>query len=403
MSLTTSEACAQLGVKPATLYAYVSRGLVRSEPGPSGTRERRYNASDVAELVSRQALRKNPSKAALEARDTALGGALNWGAPILESALTRLEDGVLSYRGRDVRELAGSATVEEIAGLLWTGNADGWQSLPMRARLNLSAQPRATLPAEALAYALTYAATHDISALDSRTEALHAQAARVLNLLYATLERHYAIPAAPDLPLHQRLARAWGVREAQQVNLLRRALVLLADHELNVSAFAARVTASGGASLHHATLSALCALQGPRHGLAVLDTYELLVHASNVGARSALRDAVRRHGHLPGFGHKLYSAGDLRAASLLEALQEVSSRHVAVRTGLELCQEAEAETGDRPNIDLALAVLMHSIERPASDGVTLFALSRAVGWLAHAVETVVTGQMIRPRARYVGA
>lgn len=398
MSLTAAQACAELGVKPATLYSYVSRGLIRSEAGPSGRRERQYNAEDVAALRQKQAVRQHPEQATADA----LQNALNWGGPILESALTRLEDGVLSYRGRDVRELAASATVEEVAGLLWTGDPDGWQSLPLRARLNLSAHPRATLPTEAFAYALTHAAAHDISALDIRAEALPAQAARVLNLLYATLERYQAVPAAPDLLLHQRLARAWGVREPGQINLLRRALVLLADHELNVSAFAARVTASAGASLHHATLSALCALQGPKHGLAVLDTSEVLEHALKVDARSALRDAVRRHGHLPGFGHKLYSAGDLRATNLLEVLQEILAHYTVVQVSLELCREAEAETGERPNIDLALAVLMHSLERPGSDGVTLFALSRAVGWLAHALETVMTGQMIRPRARYVG-
>ena len=103
---------------------------------------------------------------------------------------------------------------------------------------------------------------------------------------------------------------------AYAFDLLRRALVLLADHELNVSTFAARVTASGGASLHHATLAGLCALQGPKHGLAVLDAADLLGHAAQVGAGPALRDAVRRHGSLPGFGHKLYPAGDVRAAAL---------------------------------------------------------------------------------------
>ena len=83
-------------------------------------------------------------------------------------------------------------------------------------------------------------------------------------------------------------------------------------------------------------------------------------------------------------------------------MPEPLAHYTVVQVSLELCREAEAETGERPNIDLALAVLMHSLERPGSDGVTLFALSRAVGWLAHALETVMTGQMIRPRARYVG-
>ncbi|MFC6592956.1 helix-turn-helix domain-containing protein [Deinococcus lacus] len=190
MSLTAAQACAELGVKPATLYSYVSRGLIRSEAGPAGTRERRYNAEDVAALRQKHAVRQHPEQAAADA----LGGALDWGGPILDSALTRLESGTLSYRGQDVRSLAEWATVEEIAALLWTGESDGWHALPLRARLNLSAHPRAALPLEAFAYALTHAGAHDVSALDSRPETLPAQAARVLNLLYATLERHQAVP-----------------------------------------------------------------------------------------------------------------------------------------------------------------------------------------------------------------
>lgn len=397
-ALSAAEACARLGVKPATLYSYVSRGLVRSEPGGGSSRERRYNAEDVEALVGRQAARKDPQRATTEALNTAL----DWGGPILDSALTHLTASDLSYRGQRVTDLAGWASVEEVAALLWTGETDGWRTLPLRLRLHLGAHPRAALPLEALAYALAHAGAHDVSALDTRPEALPTQAARVLNLLYATLERHFLVPPAPDLPLHIRLGRAWNVHGPSELDLLRRALVLLADHELNVSTFAARVTASGGCSLHHATLAALCALQGPRHGLAVLDSTDLLTHAARAGVRPALRDGMRRLGYLPGFGHKVYTAGDVRGKSLLDALEQHFPAHPAVRLSNELRQEVKADTGEAPNIDLALATLMRVLGRDGEDGVTLFALARAVGWLAHAQETLLSGQMIRPRARYVG-
>ena len=399
-SLSTAEATALLGVKPATLYAYVSRGLIRSEGGPVGTRQRRYNAEDVRALLGKQATRRDPISAVDDAVQEAVGGALYWGTPVLDSALTRIAPDGLAYRGQDALALAETATVEEVAALLWTAEVQGWRILPLRARLNLSAHPRAALPAEAFAYALAHAGAHDLTALDTRPAALPAGAARVLSLLYATLERFEGVPAAPDLPLHARLARAWGVPHA--ADLLRRTLVLLADHELNVSTFAARVAASGGSSLQHATLAALCALQGPKHGLAALAAYDLLAHAQQSGPRSALREAARLQGGWAGFDHRLYPQGDPRAAYVMRALAESGWAAETLNVTQELLNIAEAETGEKPNIDLALAALLHSLGRPAEDTLALFALGRTVGWLAHAIETLTTGQLIRPRARYVG-
>ncbi|GAA5535091.1 citrate synthase family protein [Deinococcus aluminii] len=396
-SLTTAEATALLGVKPATLYAYVSRGLIRSEPGPPGTRERRYRAEDVQKLVQRQGVRRDPEAAAEEA----VHGALAWGTPVLDSALTQIVDGGLKYRGQDAVELAKTATVEEVAALLWTGDAGGWARLPLRARLTLAPLPRAGTPLEALGFALVHAGTHDLAALDTRPDALPAGAARVLSLLYGTLERHLRVPPAPDLPLHLRLARAWGT-DAAGADLLRRALVLLADHELNVSAFTARVAAGGGASLPHTTLAALAALQGPRHGLAGAAAHDLLRQALDRDAQVALRDAVRRHAHAPGFGHRLYPEGDPRALALLTALRVAWPQAPAVQVACALTERMREETGEAPNIDLALATLAHALRRSAEDTVTLFALGRTPGWLAHALEAQTSGQFIRPRARYVG-
>ncbi|CAM3571905.1 citrate synthase family protein [Deinococcus frigens] len=400
--LRAVEATALLGVKPATLYAYVSRGLIRSEAGPGKSRQRLYHAEDVRALLARQELKRDPAGAV----QGAAAGALEWGMPVLDSALTRIAGGTLSYRGRDAVTLADSATVEEVAALLWTGNADGWASLPLRARLNLGAtfgrkDSRQNLScAEAFLHALAHAGAQDIGAQDTRAGQLPARAARVLSLLYATLERHERRPGAPDLPLHARLARAWGVMA--DADLLRRALVLLADHELNVSTFAARVTASSGAGLPHATLAALCALQGPRHGLAAYAAHELLTHTLFTDARMALKAATQQRAFLPGFGHPLYPEGDPRARALLGALEATHAGAPAMRAVRDLQTVARAETGELANVDLALAALTHTLGRGPDDALTLFALARATGWLAHATETVLGGRMIRPRARYVG-
>ncbi len=398
--LTTAQACEQLGVKPATLYAYVSRGLIRSVPGPSGTRQRRYDAGDVQALAARQATRRDPQAGVQAAVQGSLDGLRGSVTPILDSALTRIEGGTLAYRGVDALSLADTASVEEVAALLWTGYPSTQPTLPLRARLNLSRHPRADTPLEALGYALTFAGAHDPDALDTRPGSGPRQAARILTLLHATAERHAGLPPAPDLPLHARLARTWGRPDG--ADLLRRALILLADHELNVSAFAARVTASGGASLAHCTLAALSALQGPRHGLGALHAHDLLSAALTGDARVALRDATRRAGHAPGFGHALYPHGDPRARALLDALSGHYPDHPVTRATDAVIRAHAGDTGEPPNVDLALAAVTLVLGRPAGDTVTLFALARVAGWLAHALETRAGGQFIRPRARYVG-
>src|SRR5690242_3766284 len=114
--LNAAEATALLGVNRATLYAYVSRGRIRSEPGTGNTRHRRYSRDDVERLRARTDERRDPQKAA--------GRALQWGLPVLESAITLIADGRIFYRGRDATQLATSSTIAEVAALLWTGTAD---------------------------------------------------------------------------------------------------------------------------------------------------------------------------------------------------------------------------------------------------------------------------------------
>ena len=390
-SLSAAEATGRLGVSRATLYSYVSRGLIRSEAAEGKTRERRYSAEDVERLTRRKEDRRDPERT--------LQTALDWGAPLLDSELTLIRDGNLYYRGLDVSELSRRATLEEVAGLLWTGETRV-VPLPLKAQFaHLPLLPETGL-LEAFGHALTSAAARDLQAHDARPEALPATAARVLALLFAVVERRAGIPAAPDLPLHERLARAWGV--PQHGDLLRRALVLVADHELNVSSFTARCVASGGAGLHHAALAGLCALQGTRHGLGVYLAAELLEDAEPKGAARALAASMRRLHHAPGFGHLLYPDGDPRARELLTVLAEVAPASPAVRAVQALCLQARSELNLLPNVDLALAAVNLHLGGAAERGVALFALGRTVGWLAHACEAARQHRLIRPRARYVG-
>jgi citrate synthase len=200
-------------------------------------------------------------------------------------------------------------------------------------------------------------------------------------------------------PLHRQVAVAWtpGSRDAEE--LLRRALVLLADHELNASAYTVRCAASTGITLYDAAVAGLVALKGPAHGGAGPLAAHMLagLAAGDLAARVRERVALGEAFH--GFGHPLYPQGDPRAADLLAALAAKGLGGEMTRRLPALVAEA---TGLRPNIDYALAVLMRALGLPAGHEIALFAVARSAGWIAHALEQLADGRLIRPRARYTG-
>jgi citrate synthase len=195
------------------------------------------------------------------------------------------------------------------------------------------------------------------------------------------------------LPLHERLAAGWGV--AWAADAIRRALVLLADHELNASTFAARIAASTGASLAAALLAGLATLTGPLHGAAAAGIAVLHGAAETTDASGAVRSWLAQGRRLPGFGHPLYSRGDPRALALL-------GQFAVPQAYAELAEAGRRLTGEEPNIDFALAALAAAFDLPLAAPLALFAIARSVGWLGHAMEQNAAGTLIRPRARYVG-
>ncbi len=374
--ISAEEALTRLRVRPQTLYAYVSRGRVRAEPDPHEPRRSRYRASDVAALTERKARGR---KAADVAR-----GAMAWGEPVLASAITTVRDGKLYYRGQDAVALSQTATLEAVARLLRGGLGlppDEVQASP----------PGRTARSRAFA-AFAQRADADPPAQGRGQEDLARDAARLLDLMAAAVagpEGHVQREEEAGA-IHERLGRAWRAPRSEW-DAIRRALVLLADHELNASTFAARVTASTGASLSACVLAGVCALSGPRHGGMAARVEAFVDRAGRRGWRSALAAGEAP----PGFGHELYPDGDPRAAALLGS--------IAVPPGLSALRgQVEADTGQRANVDFALAVLRQSLGLPAEAPFALFALARTAGWLAHAIEQLTTGALIRPRARYVG-
>lgn len=385
--LTAREAAARLGIRPQTLYAYVSRGLIRSETA-SG-RLRRYHAEDVAAL-----LRKRDAGAAAET-------ALSFGAPVLDSAITLIHDGKLYYRGQDATSLARHASIRAVAALLWQADAAmlfAPDNLPPETPA-LAAAERALAglaPIERCLALLPVAAAADPRSLDLAPGAVAHTGARILRLLTALT----AGTAASPRPIDAVLAAAWGVRPAMR-RLIRAALILCAEHELNVSAFAARCVASALASPYNAVIAGLSALQGPRHGGASERADAFLAAALASADPAALAAAYLRRGErLPGFGHRLYPGTDPRAELLLDLMDE--HRAPLIEPGRRIAAAATALIGRAPNIDFALALLRHSLRLPEGAALALFAIGRSIGWLAQAQEQYFADRLIRPRARYVG-
>jgi citrate synthase len=377
--LTAEQALKSLGVRPQTLYANVSRGRIRAKPDPADVRRSLYNGNDIARLAERSAGRR-PA-------ETVAAQAIGWGEPVLASGISTIADGRLWYRGRDAIALAESATLEEVAGHLW-------QTSPVRFHAGAKAAAKTTMSGTPIGRLLAAAAER--AALDppSRGRApavLKAEAETLFDtLLSASLG---TVTGRLDLPVHTRLATAW--RKPRAEDILRRTLVLLADHELNASTFAVRVAASTGASLSAGLLVGLATLSGPLHGGASRALSSLFAAARRAGADAAVRDWIARGEPLPAFGHPLYPQGDPRAVALMRHCK-LSGMVQAVRTA------AEDLTGEPPNVDFALAAVADSYALPRDAPFVMFALSRSVGWIAHALEQTATGQLIRPRARYVG-
>ncbi len=254
--VTSREAARRLGISAATLYAYVSRGLLRSE-AVDGSRERRYRADDISRLKRRREVGRKAESIA--------NHALDFGTPVLESALTLIEDGHLYYRGVDATGLARTASLEDVARLLWECDDKPFavdNLPPLTTALRRAWLAAATLgPVDRCLVLLPAAAALDHPSWVEDRAAMLETGVRVLRLLTA------AVTARPPstLPVHQQLATAWRV-PPEHAPLLRAALVLSADHEFNASAFAARVVASTGANLYGAVMAGLAALNGPRHG-----------------------------------------------------------------------------------------------------------------------------------------
>lgn len=394
--LTAREAADELGIHVASLYAYVSRGLIRSEAAEGGTRQRRYYAEDVARLKSRKATRAHPEQM--------IEGALSWGAPILESGITLIDGGRLYYRGIDALHLAESASVEQVAGLIWMGDPEAGSPLFEIAPVAIDLAGAIDLAQQgvfiqAFQMALAQAGAADGAAYDLRPEAIARAGARILRLL--TMVAVGADTAMQDIVTA--LQHGWRLADPGAGDLIRRALILCADHELNVSSFTARCVASARSTPYAAVIAGLSALQGTRHG-GHTERIEALFNEIGTPEDVPYKLAawLRRGEQLPCFGHRLYPDGDPRGAALIRTVADRYPDSPAVELARAVAAHAYELTRLRPTVDFGLVLLARALELPPGSALAVFALGRTVGWIGHTIEQVQIERLIRPRARYVG-
>jgi citrate synthase len=398
--LSATEVTEELGISFSTLYSYVSRGLLRSESADKSKRTRRYYAEDVQRLKERQEMRRNPQ----EVVDTAL----RWGAPILDSALTLIDGGRFYYRGKDVLDLAARWTVEEVAAWVWLHDEKQAEFLFPQQTVSLSSHAESLLARLSGASSLVrfqallpVLGADDLAAYDLRPAQAALTGARILRYL-ALLATNQSDTFTGE-GIAATLQRVWLPGQPQAVRLLNAALVLCADHELNVSSFTARCVASAGVAPYAVVSAGLAALQGVKHG-GMSSRVEALFRETGTPdqARATIVQRVQRGESVPGFGHPLYPGGDPRGQLLLDWVKAAYPQSPGLRLAMAVAEAAQSALSDRPNVDFGLAALCAALELPSGAAITLFAIGRTIGWIGHAMEEYQANRLIRPRAHYTG-
>lgn len=393
--LTTRQTAERLGVKPETVYAYVSRGLLtrgRAEGGRGST----FDAREVDALARRAG------------RRGAAGS-----SPLLSvgTAVTLIDRDGCYFRGVDSSELARRYGYEEVAQWLWTGELTPGTRFtapagPLAAaRAAVAALPAHTTADDRLRAAVVAAAAADPLRFDLSRAVVLATARGLIATLVAALPP-LGRPPGPAAPL---AARLWpGLTERPPtpaaLRALDAALVLLIDHDLAASTLAARVAASARAHPYAVALAGLSALEGPLHGAASGPAHRMLAEVVERGSAGAVvAELLHRSGAVPGLGHRLYPGPDPRARTLFALLDEVPQAAPALAAAREVAAVAGRERPRHPNVDMALAVLSVAAGMAPEAGQVVFAVARTAGWIAHALEEYAEAPLrLRPSGVYRG-
>jgi citrate synthase len=395
--INAAEAARQLGVKQATLYSYVSRGVLARRRGTGG-KISLFDAAEVGELARRGRPRQPPGLTGL----------------VIESGLTEITDDTLRFRGLDALDLARDRAFEEVAALLWTGSLPAaspdspWRATPDAVQAGSAAQaalPPGTLPLERLQVIVPALAAADPLRLHLDPPAVIAAGQAIIGGMVDCLPAAGNGPADPGDGIAGRL---WpklcpDPPPARLLGALSAALVLLADHELAASTLAARVAASVRADPYAVVATGLGALGGALHGGASLGAEAMLAAAQDpAAAPRVVGDLLRRGERVPGLGHFVYRSGDPRAQLLLALVRRAGPASPRLAVADAVLAETHRRALPGPNIDFALALLASCAGMIPGAGEAIFAIARTAGWLAHGLEAYAARTPLRPRAVYTG-
>jgi len=418
--LTAAEAARRLGVKPATLYAYVSRGVLSRVRAPNG-RTSLFGAEEVEQLARRGRPRRPAGVADIT----------------VESAITEITGDSLRFRGLDATRLAVSRTFEEVAELLWTGEFRSerapWRARPVAlaaARAAQAALPAGTLPLERLQVIVPAMAATDPLRLQLDRPAVIAAGRNIIAGMVDCLAVPLPGDDPPETPRHGGLpaprsprppgggvgatageaiaGRLWSrlcdLRPAPGLmRALSAALVLLADHELAASTLAARAAASVRADPYAVVGTGLGAVSGALHGGASLGAETLMAAARGPeDVPRVVAELLRRGEKVPGFGHFVYRGGDPRAILLLDLVRRAAPKSGQLAVADAVFAEVRHKSLPEPNIDFAVATLVRVAGMVRGAGEAIFAVARTAGWIAHALEAYSGPGPLRPRAVYTG-
>jgi citrate synthase len=391
--LTAAEAARRLGVKPATLYAYVSRGVLSRVRAPDG-RASLFGVEEVERLARRGRPRRPVGIADIT----------------VESAITEITGDSLRFRGLDATSLAVSRTFEEVAELLWTGDfrptRQPWRARPAAlavARAAQDALPAGTLPLERLQVIVPAMAATDPLRLQLDRPAVLAVGRNIIAGMVDCLPADG--PAGSDESVAGRLwSRLCDRRPVPGLlRALSAALVLLADHELAASTLAVRAAASVRADPYAVVGTGLGAMSGALHGGASLIAETLMAAASGPDdVPRVVAELLRRGERVPGFGHFVYRRGDPRAIALLDLVRRAAPKSTQLAVADAMFAEVRQKSLPEPNVDFAIATLARVAGMIRGAGEAIFAVARTAGWIAHALEAYDGPGPLRPRAVYTG-
>lgn len=404
---TAQQAANLLGIHRKSLYAYVSRGLIKAYDTPG--RSKLYDADDIKRLQQAKQGKNQPHKVAKQA--------LSWhGYPVLHTEVSRIDSQQLYYRTHAIDELTSrlDTSFERVTALLWhPHNPDYCVQFQGEKLENLhtlkDALPKDLPPLKRAQIYWSLAEHEDMLAYNLDPEHVAHTGEFIIHLGLSAVE-HSLSPDEFQTPASaithhnmssasSRLARSLSMESHS--HLLDLAMILCAEHELNASTFAARVAASTRASPYSVCLAGLSTVLGQHHAGTTLRIgvwLDELLRARSI--KQGIAQRMRRGESWPGLGHKLYSQGDPRAKILWEAIQKGLPNDLW-EPYKNILQEIEKikELG-KPSIDLMLVIMIRALDGCDEDALTIFALSRCVGWIAHAMEQYNEPGIIRPRAAF---